>query len=363
MALTAVDTGTYSPHPVNAIMEQQFLRLAQQVCPYLIGSQPGTITQNGGSATVKWRRFEQETPTTTALSEVTTAAYGQGRSSDTPTNTDVTALVAKYGQFYIITEEVDLLSVNGTAMEFMDILGESAGRSINMLMRNEMEDNATQRYAGNVASTAAVHAVVVAGDLNRSINELTNNSARTFTPLSNGSTNLGTVPILSSYWGITHPDVAYNLVNLASSAFTSVEKYAAHVALVEGEFGYYAMAGRGVRFIMSEDASKDANAGAALSGADLNSTGASTADVYTICLFGQNAFGSVGLGKRHTDGVYRAGDKTGGWEIISHPKGSAGTGDPFNEISTIAWKAWFAAKALNSNWSRAIRVAATNLTN
>jgi hypothetical protein len=48
-----------------------------------------------------------------------------------PTNTDVTALAAKYGQFYIVTEEVNVLSVNGTSMEFADILGESAGRSFN----------------------------------------------------------------------------------------------------------------------------------------------------------------------------------------------------------------------------------------
>lgn len=361
MALTAIDTGTYSPHPVNAIMEQAFLRRAQQVCPYLIGSQPGQLAMNGGTATIKWRRFEQETPTTSALSEITTASYGNGRSSDTPTNTDVTALVAKYGQFYILTEEVDLLSVNGTAMEFMDILGESAGRSINMLMRNEMEDNATNHYAANVASTGAVHAAVVAGDLNYAINVLTRNSARVFAPLTNGSTNIGTVPILSSYWGICHPDVAYNISQI--SGFTSVEKYAGQVALVEGEFGYWPLAGRGVRFIMSEDSSVDANAGAALSGADLRSTGGSTVDVYTICVFGKDSFGSVGLGKRHTDGVYRAGDKTGGWEIISKPRGSAGTGDPFNEIATIAWKAWFVGKALNSNWSRAIRVAATNLAN
>src|SRR6185369_4418149 len=243
MALTAIDTGTYSPHPVNALMESAFLRRAQQVCPYLIGSQPGQLAFNAGTATIKWRRFEQETPTTTALSEITTAAYGNSRSSDTPTNTDVTAAVAKYGQFYIMTEEVDLLSVNGTAMEFMDILGESAGRSINMLMRNEMEDNATQVYAANVASTAAVHAVIAAGDLNYVINTLTRNSARVFAPMSNGSTNVGTVPILPSYWAICHPDSAYDIAGI--TGFQSVEKYAGQVALVEGEFGFYGRAGRG----------------------------------------------------------------------------------------------------------------------
>jgi N4-gp56 family major capsid protein len=361
MALTAVDTGTYSPHPVNALMEQAFLRRAQQVCPYFAGTQPGQMATNAGTATVKWRRFEQETPTTSALTEISTAAYGNSRNADTPTNTDVTALVAKYGQFYILTEEVDLLSVSGTALELMDILGESAGRSLNMLMRNVMEDSSTQVYAANVASTGAVHAAVAIGDLDFILNTLTRNSARTFSPLSNGSVNIGTVPILSSYWGICHPDVAYNITTI--TGFNSVEKYAGQVALVEGEFGFYGRAGRGIRFVMSEDSSVDANAGAALSGADLRSTGGSVIDIYTTVIYGQNAYGSVGLGKRHTDGVYRAGDNTGGWELISHPKGSAGTGDPFNEISTIAWKAWYAGAVLNANWGRALRSGATRLDN
>jgi hypothetical protein len=58
-----------------------------------------------------------------------------------------------------------------------------------------------------------------------------------------------------------------------------------------------------------------------------------------------------------------AGDNTGGWEMISAPKGSGGTSDPFNEIHTLAWKAFYAGAVLNANWSRALRVAATNLTN
>jgi N4-gp56 family major capsid protein len=361
MALTAIDTGTYSPHPVNALFEQAFLRRAQQMCPYFYGTQPGTMVKNSGTATIKWRRFEQETPTTSALTQITTASYGNGRSSDTPTNTDVTALVAKYGQFYIVNEEVDLLSVNGTAMEFVNILGESAGRSLNMLMRDVMEDSSTQRYAANVASTGAVHAVPVAGDLDYAINTLTRNSARTFSPMTSGSQNIGTAPILESYWGICHPDVAYTLSGV--TGFSSVEKYGQQTAVVPGEFGYYSRAGRGVRFVMSEDSSVDVNAGAALSGADLRTTGGTVIDIYTTVIYGQNCYGSVGLGQKQTDGVYRAGDNTGGWEIIQHARGSAGSGDPFNEIATIAWKAWFAGAVLNSNWGLALRTGATNLAN
>jgi len=61
--------------------------------------------------------------------------------------------------------------------------------------------------------------------------------------------------------------------------------------------------------------------------------------------------------------VYRAGDNTGVWEMIYHKRGTGGSSDPFDEISTMAWKAFFAGAALNANWSRAIRVAATNLAN
>lgn len=361
MAQTITATDVELQKPVNAIFEQTFLRRAQQTCPYFHGTTPGSIERGKGTSTIKWRRIEQETPTTTALTELTTtSSYMQGRDADTPTFTDVTATVAKYGQFYIINEEVDLYNPNGTSDELVAVMGESAGRSLNQLMRNIMEDNATQRYAANVASMAAVHAIVSTGDLNRIINELTNQSARTFMPMTTGSQNIGSSPILPSLWALCHPDVAHDVVGL--TGFKSVETYAGQTATVPNEIGYYARAGRGVRVVMAEDASIDAGAGAALSGADLRNT-SNVTDVYTIVVYGRDAFGSVGLGQRHTDGVFRAGENTGAFEIIFHPRGSGGTADPYNEISTLAWKAFFAGAALNANWSRALRVAATSLSN
>ena len=360
MAQTITATDVELQKPVNVVFQQTFLRRAQQVCPYFAGTMPGTLNKQMGTSTIKWRRIEQETPSTSALTELTgTASYMQGRDADTPSFTDVTATVAKYGQFYIVNEEVDLFNPNRTTDELVDVLGESAGRSLNQLMRDIEEDNSTQRFAGNVASTGAVNAIVTTGDLNYTINELTRNSARTFVPMTTGSQNIGTAPILPSYWAICHPDVAYDVAGL--TGFKSIEVYAGQTATVTGEFGYYARAGRGLRFVMSEDSSIDTNAGAT-GGTDVRGTGGDT-DVYTIVMYGQDAFGSVGLGKRHSDGIYRAGDNTGGWEMIFKDRGSGGTSDPFNEIATLAWKAWFAGAVLNSNWSRALRVAATKLDN
>lgn len=362
MAQTITATDVELTKPVNVVFEQTFLRRAQQMCPYFAGTMPGQINRQQGTSTIKWRRIEQETPSTTALTELTsTSSYMQGRDADTPTFTDVTATVSKYGQFYIVNEEVDLYNPNGTTDELVAVLGESAGRSLNMLMRDIMEDNSTQRFAANVASTGAVHAIPVVGDFDRIINELTRNAARPFSPMTTGSQNIGTAPILPSYWGLCHPDVAHTIAGM--TGFQSVEKYAGQTATVMGEFGYYSRAGRGVRFILSEDASADANTGAPLSGADLRSTGGSVVDTYATVIYGQDAFGSVGLGKRHTDGVYRAGENKGAFEMIFHDRGSGGVADPFNEIATLAWKTFFAGAVLNSNWSRSLRSAATNLSN
>jgi len=361
MALDITATDVELTKPVNVVFNQTFLRRAQQVAPYFAGTMPGQINKQMGTSTIKWRRIEQETPSTTALAELTgTASFMQGRNSDTPTFTDVTATVAKYGQFYIVNEEVDLYNPNGTTNDLVAVLGESAGRSLNQLMRDVMEDNATQRFAGNVASTGATNSIPVAADLNRVVNELTRNAARTFSPMTTGTENIGTAPILPAYWAICHPDVAVDVASI--SGFTSVKQYAGQTATVTGEFGTYELAGRGARFIMSEDASVDAGAGAPLSGADLRAT-SGNGDVYTIVVYGQDAFGSVGLGHRHTDGVYRAGDNTGGWEIIFHERGTGGISDPFNEIATLAWKSFFAGAVLNANWSRALRVNATDLAN
>jgi N4-gp56 family major capsid protein len=361
MAQTITATDAELQKPVNVIFEQTFLRRAQQLCPYFAGTVPGKISTQQGTSTIKWRRIEQEDPSTATLAELTgTASFMMGRDADVPSFTDVTATVSKYGQFYIVNEEVDLYNPNGTTNELVAVLGESAGRSLNQLMRNVMEDNATQRYAGNVGSMGAVHAVATTGDFDRIINELTRNSARTFMAMTTGSTNIGTAPILPAFWAICHPDVAYTIAGL--TGFKSVETYAGQTAIATGEFGYYSKAGRGVRFVMSEDASIDLGAGAPLSGADLRSTSGDT-DVYSTVVYGQDSFGSVGLGQQHTDGIYRAGENTGGWQLIQHGKGSGGVSDPFNEISTIAWKAFFAAAVLNANWSRTLRSAATNLSN
>ena len=371
MTLTVSATDTEVPKPVNVAFEQTLLRNARPLAVYYIGSQPGELMEHRGTATIGWRRFNTSAdnssaiaPTTTALTEITgNAAYGMGRTPDVVHRTDISTNVAKYGQFFYVNEEVDVFNFNHTMDGIVQTLAISAGRSLNYLHRNEVEDNSTLRYAGNEASDGDVDDPVSVGDLDRSINELCSAYAMAFNPMANGSTNIGTVPQLPSLWGFCHTHVAYDVAKL--TGFTSVEKYAGQVATVPGEIGSYGIAGMSVRFISTPEASVDVGAGADTSG-DTRST-SSANDLYTIVIKGMHADGSVGLGANLPDGRYVTGENNPGpIKLIVKGRNTnrpSGLDDPFDEMMSVAWKAWAADKVLNTNWIRGIRVAATNLSN
>src|SRR5215469_8437951 len=121
MTLNVTDDSATSglSKPINAVFQQTLLRRAQQVCPYFVGTQPGVLNKQAGTSTVKWRRVEQLATSTGALSELTSPWTFNARSTATPTFTDVVATVSKYGQYYLVTEEVDLFNPNGSVNELM----------------------------------------------------------------------------------------------------------------------------------------------------------------------------------------------------------------------------------------------------
>lgn len=359
--LSATDTEVQKP--INAVFQQQFLRQAMPLCAYLTGTKPTALQKFGGASTAKWRRVGSITPSTTALAEqITTAAFFGGRSAVTTSNTDVTATLAKYGQVIALTEEAEFFNPKQQKAEIIRSLAIAGGRSLNMLQRDVVDDGATVVYAGGVASTGALVSKITLNAIDNVVNTLTVNVATPFTAMSNGSSNVGSSPILPAYWGMCHPNVAYDIKNLPG--FKSAETYGSHTKLAPGEFGMIQSAGYAVRFVQSPDATADVNAGGALGTTGLRSTGGSNIDVYTTAIYGMDALGSVGLGMQHPDGSFVAGQDSlpASIEIVEKGLGSGGTSDPFNEIQTIAYKFWHAGAVLNTAWARVIKSGATALT-
>lgn len=351
MAQAVSNFASNIPAPINNVYMRGLLSAARKVLPFFQGTLPGTLEKAGGSATVKWRRIENLAVASTALSEVSagsTLAFGLGRTSVVPTITNINKAVAKYGNAIITTEEVDLFNINTNTMGLMETLGANAGESLNTVARIEF-DNATQiRYASGAASKGAVVAEMKLADIRWTVNKLERNSAMKAFSQATGSTNINTSTVRSSFYGICHPDVSDDVRQL--TGFIGVEQYGGYTSTLVGEFGAVA----GVRWIMSEIAPIETAAGTTSTSNVFRHTDSASADendVYTSYIYGKEAVGTIGLGTKFGDGVkmmYES--KEPPIELITKKPGSSGVADMFNEVGSIAWKAWHATKILNGNW-------------
>ena len=338
-----VTTTTEIAGPVNVVFQQTLLRNAKARLPHFLGSTPGTISSHSGTFTVKWRRIENMTPTITPLAELTGTIAFPTRVAVQPSVNDLEATVQKYGNFFYLNEEVDLINFSGQTDKLAELLGINAGQSLNRLQRNELEDNSTLKFAGDTITTASniVTALATnASDVERIVNLLDNSSAMKFTPMTTGSTNINTSPQRDAFWGICHVDVEPSIRR--STGFVPVEQYASQTAVEKGEFGSLA----GVRFVSTPEASIDANAGSSTA---TGFRGDTAIDVYPTIIMGMDHHGSVGLDSTFIKEIYTAGDDIPGVELISKARGSAGSADPLNEVSSMGWKAWHAPKVLTDS--------------
>lgn len=342
--------------PVNYMLMEGLLKAARANMPYFNGSLPGELMENKGAYSVRYERIENLAAATTALGEPTgNATFFNGRDAVNPTVTRVDANMAKYGNVINLTEEVDLVQVNARAMRFMDTLGENAGRSLNMLQQSAIIAGATnKRYAGGVASDSLAVTAISANDIKYIVNQLNRNDAMLVHPLGDGSVNIGTSPIRSSYFGTCHPDVEEDIRSI--SGFIPVEQYAGYSSIFPGEFGTLG----GVRWCVSTLASVTSAAGTT-SVVGFRGAGTTTNDVYSCLIYGREAIGSVGLGENHAKEIYQGGDKIPAVQLISHAPGSSGVADPLNEVGSLGWKAFHAGVVLNTSWVYELRVLSADI--
>ena len=344
--------------PVNYQLMRGLLSAARKKLPYFNGTLPGNLTKQTGAPAVIWQRVENLTAVTTALSEpIGDTAWQNGRALVVPTVNTVTATPLKYGNAIQLTEEVDLIQMNVRSMNLMDTLGANAGESLNELMIDTYQTVTTTsiRFGSGVASAGAIVNDIVANDVKYATNFLNRNSAMNFTPIGTGSTNIGTSPIRDSYYGICHPDVEEDIRDI--DGFIAVEQYAGYTDTLVGEFGTVG----GVRFCTSElSGSIEASAGGSTTTLRFTAS-AGASDVYDTFIYGREAMGTVGLGEDHSTSVNKMYDTIPAVSLIQHGAGSAGAGDPYNEMITLAWKSWFAGAVLNNNWCVRVRTGATKL--
>lgn len=356
---TITNTLTHLTAPVNYNLMRGLLSAAERNFPYYNGVLPGSLANNQGTFSVKWERLDNLAAATTALTELSgdITALGLGRTAATPTYTNITATTAKYGNFINISEEIDLMQVNTRSVKLFDKLGENAGHSLNLLMRNIFNAGANIRYAGGAASDTVITAAITVNDIRTCVNTLDRNSAMKFYSMATGTDVTDTKAVRQSYMGINHVDMTNDIRDI--SGFIPVEQYGGYVSTFRGEYG----AVEGVRWCETEIApvstSISTSTASGLRGASeiLN-------DVYSTFIYGREAVGSVGLGTQHAKEIYQGMSQNPGRvpavTAIQHAPGSAGAADPYNELGSLAWKAHFAGARLNEGWLTKVRSGATD---
>jgi N4-gp56 family major capsid protein len=300
------------PAEVNNFYDRTLLAQALPLNIHGLFGQKTNLPQKAGTKVVKFRRYG------------VLAAAGALTEGTTPTGksfsvTDITATALQYGDFTKFSDEVLTQGIDSHITVASKEFGDQMGLTFDELGRDVIVAGSTVQYASTATSrvTVAAGMTLDAAEIKEAVRTLKIAKAKKLNAISGSSPGVGTVPVNSTFVGITHPAGGYDLK--AATGWNSVEKYAGNVTLMPGEIGSLDE----VRFVETTNAKIWTGAGAA------------AIDVYGTMILGSDAYGVIDLGGSQASGM------------IVKALGSAGTADPLNQRSTAGWKAYYVAKILN----------------
>lgn len=302
------------PREVNNFYDRTLLERAVPLFIHNRWGQVRDIPRNGGTNTIKFRRYSNLSTATTPLQEGVTPEGSQ------LSTTEITAEVEQYGDYITVTDVVDYESEDPVLMEAAGILGDQAGETLDVLTRDVLVAGTSVTYVGQSDRASITSSdKIEATEVRKAVRTLKNNKARKLTRMINPTTGIDTTPVNAAYIGICHPDTTYDLED--ETGWTPVEKYSSQMSVMEGEVGKIGE----VRFVESPIAKVWEDAG------DSNQ------DVYGTVIFGANAYGVTRISGESLRNIVK-------------PLGSGGSADPLNQRATSGWKATYVAKILNNDF-------------
>ncbi len=347
----------------------------------------------GSGKTIEFRRFS---PLPKAMAPLTEGVTPKGNTLNVTT---VESTVEQYGDYVTMSDMLTLSSVDNVISETQNVLGDQAGRTLDTVIREKINAGTNVQYGngkadrnllvGGLAEYEENDYLSVAA-VKRAVATLKRNNAA---PFKDGC-----------YVAIIHPDVANDLTNDPEwkavkqnvdpedwykgaigkiHGVVFVESTEAKIfragnlrnadTLEKGDPEVLTVAGvDGKTITLREDLSADdaaalANVKIQINGFDYSITsakagdaglatitiaetpdasvcpdaiiypagaGAEGRDIYSTLFIGQNAYGVTSI-------------SGGGLQTILKQKGSAGTGDPLDQRSTVGWKATQTAEILS----------------
>ena len=281
-------------------------RLIDQAEPALVHDQfgdPYPIPANGGK-NIEFRKYDSLPKATTPLTEGVTP---DGQTMNVST---VTAEVKQYGGWVPITDTLQLTSIDNNTLQATKIIASQAGRTLDTIVRDVLAGGTNVIYAPKIGEDGAETAVTSRATLDATCQLTSDLIARAATQLK----AMNADPIGTSFVGIIHPYVAYDLRR--DPDWIDVHKYAQPDEIYNGEIGTL----HGVRFVETSEAKiwKGTGCPAGLA-------------VFSTLILGAHAYGSTEI-------------EGGGLEHIVKQLGYGD--DPLNQRASVGWKAHKTAERL-----------------
>ena len=281
-------------------------RLIDQAEPALVHDQfgdPYPIPANGGK-NIEFRKYDSLPKATTPLTEGVTP---DGQTMNVST---VTAEVRQYGGWVPITDTLQLTAIDNNIVQATKIIASQAGRTLDTIVRDVLAGGTNVIYAPKIGEGGAETAVTSRATLDATCQLTSDLIARAATQLK----AMNADPIGTSFVGIIHPYVAYDLRR--DPDWIDVHKYAQPDEIYNGEIGTL----HGVRFVETSEAKIWKGTGCP---ADLA--------VFSTLILGAHAYGSTEI-------------EGGGLEHIVKQLGYGD--DPLNQRASVGWKAHKTAERL-----------------
>lgn len=285
--------------------------LLERTVPMLLHSKfgsPKVIPAHGGRI-IEWRKFQALPTATTPLVEGT--LYNDLKDV---TVTYITGTVDQYGDGIGFSDLVSTTTIDPILTEFTKLLAEQAAQTIDELTRDVLNAGTSLQYA----NTRTGRGSIVAND------NFKNMDGAGSTATGGSLSDLRLIqlqmklnrarPIDGKYQVITHPRVMHDI--RSTTEWQQAQLYNQTNRIFDGSVGEL----YGLKFWETDVAKVFENQGSG-----------STVDVYTMLVFGQNAFNVVKLAGHNLRTIYK-------------PLGSAGTADPLDQQATMAWKCTFGVK-------------------
>jgi len=286
--------------------------------------------------TRKFRRYNALAPAISALAEGVTPKGSK------ITYDDVECTLEQYGDYVTITDVIRDTHEDPVLAEMMDVLGEQAAETVEIIRIAVLKAGTTVYRAGAVGNRNLIEAAPDRNTFFKIKRFFSNNRAKPISSIVRASVKYGTDPIAPAYFVLGHTDLEYDIRQL--TGFVSVEKYSDSTKALPGEIGKL----DSFRFILTDLFTPWEGAGAVVGGGGFLSSDTVRNDVYPMICLAKDAYGIVPL--KGNNGVT---------PIVKNPTPS--DSDKLAQRGHVGWKTMQTAVILNDLWMARFEVAATDL--